>query len=318
MAQLYLRKASIAVGDDSGNALDFADFRCTFQVRRGDYQNPNSADIRIYNLAPATENRIQDEFTQVVLQAGYEGSYGLIFRGTIKQVRKGREDAKSTYVDITAADGDEAYNFAPMQLTLAAGSRPQNAIQAMIDSMVEGGVNRPPSLPPLPGSGMPRGQVFHGLARDELRDFCRTNGLSWSIQDALLTFIPQGAYIPGTIPVISRNNGLVGVPEQTQDGITMRVLLNPNIKIGQLVKLDTNAINRLRYGLDLPSQGTNEPVAIRVGVDPNGLYYVMVAEHVGDTRGNAWWTDLVCLSVNAEFASGQAPGTPIPSDAVTG
>ena len=29
------------------------------------------------------------------------------------------------------------------------------------------------------------------------------------------------------------------------------------------------------------------------------MYYVMVANHQGDTRGAAWWTDLVCLAVDA-------------------
>ncbi|MDR3453569.1 MAG: DUF927 domain-containing protein [Rhodoferax sp.] len=31
----------------------------------------------------------------------------------------------------------------------------------------------------------------------------------------------------------------------------------------------------------------------------DGLYYVMVANHNGDTRGNDWYTDLICLSIDA-------------------
>lgn len=101
----------------------------TFQIRRGDMQTPNSADVRIYNVADSTAERIKNEFTQVVIQAGYQANFGLVFRGTIKQIRKGREDAKDTYVDITAADGDEAYNFSPIARSLAAGTTPQDDVQ---------------------------------------------------------------------------------------------------------------------------------------------------------------------------------------------
>ena len=33
--------------------------------------------------------------------------------------------------------------------------------------------------------------------------------------------------------------------------------------------------------------------------DGSGYYYVMVANHSGDTRGQPWYTDLTCLAVDA-------------------
>jgi hypothetical protein len=316
VAQQYLRKCSLIVGPASGAALDFADFRVTFQVRRGDLQNPNSADIRIYNLADNTANKIHDEFTQVVLQAGYADSFGLIFRGTIKQVRKGRVDAKDSYVDITAADGDEAYNFSTMALTLAANTQPVEGLQGMIQSLTKGALAQAPSqLPTLPANGRVRGRTYFGMTRDEMRDFARNYDFSWSFQDGRITLIPNTGYLPGTIPVISPRSGLIGVPEQTQNGISMRVLLNPNIKIGQLVKLDSS-VNLFRFGLDLESQAQNAALtptglgalAQQIKTNNDGLYYVMVAEHSGDTRGNEWYTDIVCLSADATVTQESVPG----------
>jgi hypothetical protein len=89
--QQYGRKLSLTVGASGGAALEFTDFRVIFSVRRGDYQTPNSLDARIYNLKATTMQRITQEFSRVVLQAGYLGSFGLIFDGTIKQSRIGRE-----------------------------------------------------------------------------------------------------------------------------------------------------------------------------------------------------------------------------------
>ena len=108
------------------------------------------------------------------------------------------------------------------------------------------------------------------------------------------------AYLPGDTPVISATTGLIGIPEQTQQGIQMRVLLNPFLKIGQAVKLDNaSAINQLRLGLDVGSQASNPQLASSIKTNADGLYYVMVANHSGDTRGANWYTDLTCLAIDA-------------------
>jgi hypothetical protein len=39
-------------------------------------------------------------------------------------------------------------------------------------------------------------------------------------------------FIPGQVPTISPATGLIGIPEQTQNGISFRCLLNSRIKIG--------------------------------------------------------------------------------------
>jgi hypothetical protein len=54
---------------------------------------------------------------------------------------------------------------------------------------------------------------------------------------------------------------MIGMPEQTPNGIHVRVLLNPAIKIGQRVQLDNATINKLRVGIDVQSQANNEVLA---------------------------------------------------------
>ena len=126
----YLRKASLIIGQAAGDALDLSALRFVFDVRRGDLQTPNSARVRVFNVGPMTAQRVQKEFTRLVLQAGYEGNYGIIFDGNIKQVRRGRVSQTDTYLDITAADGDSAYNFAVVNATLAAGSTSADHVAA--------------------------------------------------------------------------------------------------------------------------------------------------------------------------------------------
>src|ERR1700749_4647134 len=104
MTQQYLRQFSCVVAQDDGEGLEFNKFKVQFAIRRGDFQTPNSCDVRIFNLSPQTANLIgQKEFTTLTLKAGYEGNFALVFQGTIKQFRLGRIDQLDSYVDITAA-----------------------------------------------------------------------------------------------------------------------------------------------------------------------------------------------------------------------
>jgi hypothetical protein len=313
----YFRQLSAIVATSSGKAIDFADFRCVFTIRRGDFQTPNSADLRIFNLAPQTQNKIAgSEYTTLSISAGYPGNFGLIFQGTIKQFRKGRIDGKDSYVDITAADGDEAYQFATIFQSVPAGSKPSAIADALLKSFQEKGFNQQISAgyqPNFPENGCIRGQVFYGMARNAARDFAKDQNCKWSIQDGKLTFIPFTSYIPtaGQVPVVSPTSGLLGVPEQTPQGLRMRVLLNPTMKIGRCIQLQDTTINQLRFGLsvDKGTQLGNRNANARLNTsNPSGLYYVMAADHHGDSRGHGddWFTEMTCLAVDAEIPTAEA------------
>ena len=91
----YLRKASLVVAS-AGAARDLSNTHFKFNIRQWDLQTPNSATFRIYNLSDQTVQQIQNEFTRITLQAGYEGSdFGIIFNGTIVQA-KGAVRARRT------------------------------------------------------------------------------------------------------------------------------------------------------------------------------------------------------------------------------
>lgn len=309
----YLRKASLIVGGPDGDALDLSELRFRFSIRRGDFQTPNSADIRIYNVSDKTADRIrqtlpQPEFTRIVVQGGYEGNFGILFDGEIKQVRRGRESPTDTYIDITAADGDSAYNFAVMSVPLAAGSTPDDHVSAVLRGIAEHGITKG-YIPELPGNKSIRGEVLYGMARDVMRELAMNTGTAWSIQDGKLQMVPETAYIEGEIPVITSATGMIGLPEQTQNGINVRVLLNPNIKIGQAIKLDNKSIQGYRFGLGVNQQLSNEKSSLIAKTDSDGLYYVMVANHSGDTRGEVWYSDIQCLAVDATMVN--KPSLPV-------
>lgn len=291
MSKQWLRKISLVVGDNSGSALDLSALRIKFSTKKGDLQTPNSADIRVFNLSEDTANRVQKEFTRVALQAGYAENFGVIFRGNIKQVRRGRENGTDTFLDIFAADGDAAYNFAVVNQTLAAGSGHKDVVATCGAAMQEHGVTQG-STPDLAGPQLPRGQALYGMARDYMRTSAEGTGTSWSIQDGQLTMIPRTGYLPGQAVVLTAKTGLIGTPEQTQEGVRARCLLNPQIRVGSRVKIDNSSILKAKIDMNYTAINMTPKVA------QDGFYRVLMAEYVGDTHSQDWYTNLTCLGLD--------------------
>jgi len=302
MTDQYLRKVNLVVAS-GGSGLDLSQQRISWRTVQSDVQTPNHAIIRIYNLAQQTAASIQKEFERVVLQAGYEaGNFGVIFDGTIKQVRRGRVSGTDTYLDILAADGDRAYNFGVVNNTIKSG----RTLNDQLDSAVAGLGIPKGYVPDLPPGALSRGKVQYGNARDEMSIIANSSTASWSIQNGEVQIVKDTGYVPGEAVVINATSGMIGLPEQTEGGIYVRVLLNPNIKIGTLVQIDNSSIQRAFLGgvlLNAPGRLENLPGFLPKVTD-DGFYKVYVNETVGDTRDTPFYSSLTCLAVDRSTSPG--------------
>ena len=246
MSDQWIRKIGLYVQLSQEEFLDLSAFHIRFEVANADVESPNNASIRIYNLAKSTVKKLieQGEFTQVTLNAGYiNGNYGTIFQGNIKQFRIGKESAVDTYLDILAADGDIFYTNAIMNDSIAKNTTPKDHIKVIADktntsvdmgNLVVNGLNNP-SL---------RGKVMFGLARGFLRNVTSKLDTTWSIQNGVLEIIPKNGYLEDEVVELSANTGLIGIPEQTDEGVRMKCLLNSKLRIGRLVNVNNNIVNK--------------------------------------------------------------------------
>lgn len=291
--QQYLRTCKLIVFGKDLAGVDLSELHIKFSVKRSDTITPNVADIRVYNLEEQTALRIRKEFTRVILQAGYEGNFGVIFQGNIKQVILGRESATDTFIDIVAGDGDRAYNFAVVNATLAKGSKQVDQVATAVSAMSPKGVTQG-HLGEFPDQQLPRGKTMFGNARNYLRDVAQTTKKAVSIQDEKVTFIAKKAYLPGERVVLTSKTGMIGTPQQTNEGVNVKCLLNPNIRIGTRIEIDNASIARLKINLSVP----NSPANIPAPLTADGVYYVLVVEHTGDTRGVEWYSNLITLNID--------------------
>jgi hypothetical protein len=237
---------------------------------------------------------------QVLLQAGYEGNFGTIFQGQLVQIRLGRESPMDDYVDIFAADGDVSHRWGMMNRTLAAGWQAkdvaQQAVQACSPFGLTGG-DFPDETDP-PQRPAPRGKVCFGMMRDILNDVASTHRVSWWINRNSLEFLPVSAYKPGDAVVITSKTGMVGLPHQTNFGVSVRCLLNPAISRGSQIKIDNTSVQRQQFSTTSSSDAANINSILATNLDADGFYKALMVNHIGDTRGNEWYTEVEGLSID--------------------
>lgn len=71
--------------------------------------------------------------------------------------------------------------------------------------------------------------------------------------------------------IINKNTGMIGYPNPTTAGVTVKILLNPNLRPGQMIRLESERMKFI-----------------------NGDYYIVSMQHDGELRGNNWYTTLEC------------------------
>lgn len=84
--------------------------------------------------------------------------------------------------------------------------------------------------------------------------------------------------------LVSKETGMIGLPMPTYNGIDVKMLLNPDIKVNDVIKLESD----------------------RVGMC-NGYYYVIKIRHEGEVRGNQFYTTLTCAR-NPTYLGKEATG----------
>lgn len=306
----WLRKISLIVYGGSGgqNGIELANLRVTFNLTKKTQQSPDLLDAKVYNMAPATMSKVI-AFTRVQLSAGYQfANYGLLFDGQVVQYRRGKENPTDTYLEIIAGDGD-AMNSASSFHSFPAGSKESDAMNQLIsDTGLDKG-----HVSPMVGTDLfQRPWIVAGPTQQYLREITQKYGANFFCDKGKLNVLGGSELMPGEAVVLSPTTGLVGIPELTPQGVQARCLLNPQLTIGGQVTIDKNLISGIPY---IPGGGGQEmtgwtsgesqarigaPVTVPEITSPTGNYKIAMMEVVGDTRGQPWYCDMICLAMQSD------------------
>jgi hypothetical protein len=291
------RYASVTLA--KGNqGLDLSQMRFTFRTTNNDADAPNTCRVRVYNLSDKTLNESLTQYDRLILDVGYQNNHAQIFDGTVRQFRYGNETNVDSFLEIMAADNDIGYNSAVINRSFPPGTTPEQELRAYADSL--GVIIDPSAIDYINATGgvmiNPRGKVCFGLTRSYARDFANTFNARWSIQNGVMYLIPLTGYLRGDITKVNSLTGMVGIPEATETGILVKILINPLIKIGNSIQINNRDITRAEIR-DQFFPGYQD-ITYVANTSRDGIYRVLVAEHSGDTRGDEWFSSLTCLNLD--------------------
>lgn len=317
VAYKYGRKFSLVISSDNGT-FDLSEFRVTFQVTHGSVGTPKTLRARIFNLSHGgtgtanTVSQIQAATNKTVtLMAYYESqSPSVLFSGVIRQVYAGRLSPVDTYLDIGASVLEEFHANAGLSTVLAAGwTHQQYFTDALIAQNAEKYGVSAGLFPSVPGSGA-RPKVCYGNARDALRVLGRnTASVMFQHDTGQIDIVPVNTTTQNTgakTLFLTPMNGLIYTPVQIPDGVQATALLDSRLAVGSRVsvysKNDSDSRTAITQAdIDMSYGGTNQG---NVTVNPDGTngvaglshrgdYTILYADHVGDTRGENWYTVFV-------------------------
>lgn len=222
-------------------------FTCEFMVTRNLLSAANTATFRILNLAERSRNKIYKdqynllEFRAVQFWAGYSDQPPMIFNGNVKQAWSYRQSGSNDVItEIEAYEGAYAMTNGFSSRSLSGGQSYAQIIESLnkdlpfMDSPIIGSVQ----------GETKRGSVLFGNTWRLIREYASGNA---TIDNNKLLVLSANEVITGDITVLNAQTGLLGSPYRARATIECEMLFTPQLKIGQLVKLESE-VNKLLNG----------------------------------------------------------------------
>lgn len=274
----HVVNVTVAPGESGTNAIgtiqnrrgfDLSDLDCSFKVKKSLKPEPNTAEVRIYNLAAETRKILETSKKLVLrLEAGYVDNVSQLFLGEIRSAHSTRE-GPDTITEISTGDSEK--ELAGSQIKLTIGPKlPADAVLLMIARELGLGLgNVAQAAARLQARGITpfgKGTVIAGNAARAMTDFCRSADLEWSVQDGVIQIVDRGKALEDKAVLLSSSTGLIGSPSVDNQGtLKFKALIQPDLVPGRKVLFESLSFN--------------------------GGYRIQKCEYSGDTAGNEWFCD---------------------------
>lgn len=281
---LYGRRYRVFVDIGNGDYLDVSDLRCVFEIVKTSYMEANSSILQIYNLNPDDENKLIKQGQRIIIEAGYVGSqYGKIFDGNVIQALRSKEDGVNYVLTLVSMDNDRYTSYGLINVALVAEQSSRQAVQVLANmATIKSEVGNITSM----NTKYPRGKVMFGMSKDYLNQIAESENNTYYSEDGKINIISIDNLNENEIKSYGPRNGLIGTPTQSEIGINCTVLLDPYITVNKFFHIDNTKVKGYQY---TPGQPVRP-------LDSEGIYRVVKLKHVGDTRGNDWYTEIEAVT----------------------
>jgi hypothetical protein len=277
----------------SGNGL-----RITFQVTHFAGGAFSVAEITIYNVSGYSSRQMLgegsvDKYEFISLEAGYDGVFGSIFVGQITNPQVHLEDFGTTrgirfFCKSLAKERDQNV----INITLSPETDPVQIIEEcalIFDAEIQfyGDFSQL--------KRRSRGTVLQGSPSACMNELAEAFQFDWMVENGAVKIIKRDFAMPDQVYVISAGTGMIGSPVVSDTEVGIRYTLNPKIKLGDTIKLESMA-PRFEF-----SGAFFYGIPRTIG---EGYYKVNSLVFAGDSHGDQWESQISCLRLNAASQAG--------------
>lgn len=311
----FRRICSVQIG---GVLVEGPALRVAFRVRKSITKttDPNQAEVKIYNLAQATRQKLDEAATEkradgsligMSLAAGYAGADGAttsipqIFRGEVRLISSRREGTE--WVTTVQAVTGAGMGGNIISSSLAPGSTKAQRLTAVLDDLKRNNplVDFSQAFDRVKrgdfkgaADSLKGGASLFGKSLDYTKKLAQDFGLEvWVDDDAV--YITGADEVPkGSLAVlISPETGMLEAPNRIFDQknpkawiVRVKTLLNGGLVLGRQVQVNSESLS--------------------------GMFRVRALNHEGDTHGQEWSTEIeASLLARVLFSDGSTEAVPI-------
>lgn len=287
MARQYKRIYDLTVIPTNGESRVIRELRVNFEITKSVLSFPNLAKIIIYNPNPDTISVLQDRFTKLIFNAGYEGDVRLLFKGEIRNAFEGKIGTDRT-ITVYAGDGERDWQNASFNKTFTENVSISSAIDEVLKTFKDTVIGSLEGVPQI--SDKLRGQTLSGSSKDIMDQFADEYGFNWNIQDGEVVITAIEEPLQGTEAVlINAATGMIGSPTVTEIGANVTTLLNPRLFPNSAFKIESvNADIELGNLFFRQIPRTNA----------EGLYKIQEVNFKGDSREGDWTSSVKGRIIN--------------------
>lgn len=280
------RAYTLEIGQGNGKGLVIDNLHIEFSVSKGsnNKKKTNKADVKIYNLSEEHQRFMEAPFVECTLSVGYvELGLFKLFSGQITMAGT-QKNGSETITELQIESFYTGLNHKRVSKSTPAGTSVKGVIQALVKDMP--GIGRVVFSGKNVEKSFVDGYPLTGTPREILNDLASAFEMEWQIDDGVLYIQDVGfSYMTDTNKayVISETTGLIERPyhdiiekqrgkkdkfKAMRKGIKLKILLNPVITAGSIIKIEYP--------------------------DFTGFYKVEQLTHKGGYLSDDWTTDLIC------------------------
>ena len=221
---------------DKVKSMSWTDLHVDFVIEKTADATPNGAKFVIFNMNENSRGFVNKPM-DVTFLAGYGSAETAVFVGqVIKDGIKHEYNGVDWVTVLDCRDANSGLNQVKVNKSFEGKVSLKKSVDYLIEEMGLGkGVLN------IPDKQYNNGLALSGFARDRIREIAKKENLEFNVQDGNAFILAKDEKVDRVV-VVNAQTGLVGSPIVEDGGVSFECLLNPNIKIGGKVRVESRVV----------------------------------------------------------------------------